>query len=980
MMSGQSNEPPVTPSSEAAPGAAPTEPATPPEEARLIAKFTKCLGAQLGQVEKNVSSKIDSRMNRLDTKFEELDGDFVKLTKNVQRHNELARENSKKLEKLAADQQSLATEVRQNRQHDQNEMMNFRSHLGEMDKQIEGFKIHQLNNDAKISEKVNEMEKLIKQFKTSNFGANNQPTPRDLFLMKKYYNISLNAIGFFPVEPEDLDMIAANNQGINRINMYRVAVFDYLTLEMMFTPEWVKALEAHYVSFIYDNVNTLYLVVDDLDQSGARQIWQESPILRTGEARQTRELRRLEVPQFRARLKGMDTVAGKYRFNFNDAHKNDNVKVRTRIVEHKDPSIFDYVLQHKFTDESWGPTKYTTIPWPDWSKDMIPQIQWKITNYIQHDVAKLRPARDRSARPTGAVPTGRNRRSTQSVDMSEVRQRASFSMQMLDEAHNFVPGVIEPTEENPDGEERELLRTRSRDQHRLIPDRNASHTGSRLNSRDSEADSQSSITSQMELSPAARACTSKPITFPSPKQNKYFSYNVDVFAPHVKPQSVKQPRQPAIDNLSNLSDTNNDSDVGGEKEKGETGSNSDQSQAPADAQVLQPPLLPDILPRPSQEPRLRLVARVRESERDVRLNIITDVDDFDDNGNRANIHGPITGPEAPANLWDDTFALDIPAPPSQPQSTSDSMADTQEVNETRAEEQPVDQNIDMDSDGELEVFEDAFDLNKTAEIILPPGGPNDTILSGTQETEQVMSSTDPGMSQSIIHRPSSTLAPSMIDCDHTSVNETENDSFLDPENKFELGEATLKETAALAEANALSRENREFQAARSQSPPINCSNPGQTSYPTLEATPGPSSPAILTPAGSSNPVKMVQKTLFGEVAIPATGVKTPRSSRLKVKVNSASKATKERQEQLEKYVTKRKCDEMARDANKLSPPDKAEKKTEIVREYDEEEVNRQEPDRPATPPPDATGHITTVIAVTPNMKVNSEPPAETKKE
>ena len=71
---------------------------------------------------------------------------------------------------------------------------------------------------------------------------------------------------------------------------------------------------------------------------------------------------------------------------------------------------------------------------------------------------------------------------------------------------------------------------------------------------------------------------------------------------------------------------------------------------------------------------------------------------------------------------------------------------------------------------------------------------------------------------------------------------------------------------------------------------------------------------------------------------------------------------------------------MARDANKLSPPDKAEKKTEIVREYDEEEVNRQEPDGPATPPPDATGHITTVIAVTPNMKVNSEPPAETKKE
>ena len=67
---------------------------------------------------------------------------------------------------------------------------------------------------------------------------------------------------------------------------------------MCFTPDWVRELETHYVSFVYDMVNTLYLVVDDLDQSGARQIWQESPILRE-EGKQSRELRHLEVQPHR---------------------------------------------------------------------------------------------------------------------------------------------------------------------------------------------------------------------------------------------------------------------------------------------------------------------------------------------------------------------------------------------------------------------------------------------------------------------------------------------------------------------------------------------------------------------------------------------------------------------------------------------------------------------------------------------------------
>ena len=73
-----------------------------------------------------------------------------------------------------------------------------------------------------------------------------------------------------------------------------------------------------------------------------------------------------------------------------------------------------------------------------------------------------------------------------------------------------------------------------------------------------------------------------------------------------------------------------------------------------------------------------------------------------------------------------------------------------------------------------------------------------------------------------------------------------------------------------------------------------------------------------------------------------------------------------------KNMDKRKADPMSPAATKLSPPDKQEK-TKMSREYDEEEVNKPQPDRPSTPPPDYTGHIVSVLADTPGGKINSEP-------
>ena len=755
---------------------------TPPEK-RLLGKFFAGLKANLKEVEDSVSIRVERSMEKLEDKFEgkfeKLDDDFSALSENVKRHNELAVKTARDVQKLAADQDSFRKEVRDQQYKDQQTLTSVRREISDIDNKVEEYRALQ---SREISDKYREMEKLLEQFKESNFGPNNKPNPREVFIMKRNYNMSNNAIGFYPIEPEDFDMIAVNHPGIAKMDTYRIATFDYLTLEMCFTPDWVKKLEEHYVSFIYDGVNTLYLVLDDLDKSGGRQIWQESPILREEGQRQTRELRHLEVPQFRARRKAMEDAASKYRFQFNEHHARlgDNVKVRTRIVEHKDPSVYDYVLQHKFTSDQWGPTVYTTIPWPNDTE--FPEIQWKIQNYIQHDIAKMRPTRDRSTRPAGQVPKGRNRRATQSEDAQ--KRKANFELAILDGAHQFVPGEVEPPRPDANDEDREILRMRSRDHNRVIPARNPDHPGSRLTSSSSE--SQSSITSTMSLSPEFRS-RSRSICFPS-KQDR--GPLINVFAPNLIPQSMKY-KKPA-DNNSEVSPP---TDGAGATETG-IGQDQQNSTEYMETEVeAQPETDPDqgfelvaapvILPQAQSfpvlpPPREILVNMVRSDERLSFLHTISDVDDIDPNGNQANNHGPIQGPELSQaqqdllNELNDSLALPLhldrlrqgnlnqpaPAPVRRPAAQPDlsavstAEASTQPAPASRGEEDPELVSALTPEQEDEEVFEDA--LNKTAELVLAPGGLDDTVLSGT-DVETELSSTDPGLSQSIMHRPSSTL-------------------------------------------------------------------------------------------------------------------------------------------------------------------------------------------------------------------------------
>ena len=139
------------------------------------------------------------------------------MTKKVQRRNELAKETSKQVKSLAADQEKLWTEVIQQRAHDQEKIAGFQTELANFDIKLAE---HKSLTELVISEKVSEMEKkLLDQFKGIHFSSNNQPAPKDVFTMKMYYNMSKNAIGLYPIEPSDLDMIAQQTPGIQRRDM-----------------------------------------------------------------------------------------------------------------------------------------------------------------------------------------------------------------------------------------------------------------------------------------------------------------------------------------------------------------------------------------------------------------------------------------------------------------------------------------------------------------------------------------------------------------------------------------------------------------------------------------------------------------------------------------------------------------------------------------------------------------------------------------
>ena len=131
----------------------------------------------------------------------------------------------------------------------------------------------------------------------------------------------------------------------------------------------------------------------------------------------------------------------------------------------------------------------------------------------------------------------------------------------------------------------------------------------------------------------------------------------------------------------------------------------------------------------------------------------------------------------------------------------------------------------------------------------------------------------------------------------------------------------------------------------------------------------------MTPAGAASSGKLIQKTLFGDIVDTSKG-KSPRTKALRSKVKKAIVVNKDNADKLRQQINnmaKRKADNMAPSTVKLSPPEKTEKKTEIIKDYDEEEVRSQQPDRPITPPPDVTGHIVSVLADTPSGQINSAP-------
>ena len=170
---------------------------------------------------------------------------------------------------------------------------------------------------SEMDKRFADMEAIKKKFGKLNFTANEQPTDEDYYDMKVAFKRSERAVGFCPINRTDLMDIMTECE-IPLQDGFRVAVSDFLRLEMKFSTSFIANLEQFLVSYIWDRKNTLYIVVTDIVASGLKRIKQESFVLweNKQQGKQTRELRRLEVPQYRDRFRCIEEYANMMRGTF----------------------------------------------------------------------------------------------------------------------------------------------------------------------------------------------------------------------------------------------------------------------------------------------------------------------------------------------------------------------------------------------------------------------------------------------------------------------------------------------------------------------------------------------------------------------------------------------------------------------------------------------------------------------------------------
>ena len=405
--------------------------ATPPEHRGLMAAIDRHLSKgfekqsetlselKLGfeSVNKNLT-KMHVRVQKVESKVIELDNDQTKLTQTILDTRKFVRQNIVRLTDLEKDKSAT------------------KASIDSMQQQIDD-----------LSEKMISITDVMEQLRAGKLGTYTDleaPTLKDQYDMKVAFMKRKHGIGFFPIYKEHLDAISATNT-CSEVDAYRISVSQFLQLEMAFEEAFVVNLENHYVEIQYNKLDTVYVVFDDLDISGARRIWQESKQLRkrqTGDMDRDPRLIPMDLPQFRDRLAAMKKYASHLRWEWNRANEDkfqDGERFMTRVVEAKEngEDIYDFIVQAKPPGED-----FDRVPWP--ANRPLPKIQWKNKEYKHHREFVMKVKRDDQVkknfdppgRPLVLVQTGTGRG----------QQRITFqpTVHTFRPEHQFIPGVVDP--------------------------------------------------------------------------------------------------------------------------------------------------------------------------------------------------------------------------------------------------------------------------------------------------------------------------------------------------------------------------------------------------------------------------------------------------------------------------------------------------------------------------------------------------------
>ena len=421
--------------------ARPAEGETPPEHKSLMAAIDRHLTRGFDKQTESISdlkhfttdgfnqlndnlSAMGERVERVESKVIGLNKDQIKLTETLLDTRKFVNKNIVRLTALESDKNATKTSI------------------DSMQKQIDD-----------LSEKMISITDVIEQVRSGRLGTFTDleaPTLKDQFDMKVAFIKRKNGIGFFPIYQEHLDALMSTNN-VSEVDAYRVAVSQFLQLEMAFEESFVVNLEAHYVEIQYNMIDTVYIVVDDLELSGAKRIWQESQQLRrrqTGDLDRDPRLINMDFPQFRERIAAMKKYATHCRWEWRRANEADfdaGARYQTRVVEAIDHNtgteIYDFVVQGK---PPGG--EFQRLDWP--ATRPLPKIEWKNKTYKHHKEFFMKVRRDQQVR-RDYVPPGRP---TIQREVNTNQERWTFTPKVhtYRPQHQYIPGVVDPSQEGGD--------------------------------------------------------------------------------------------------------------------------------------------------------------------------------------------------------------------------------------------------------------------------------------------------------------------------------------------------------------------------------------------------------------------------------------------------------------------------------------------------------------------------------------------------